>query len=307
METKTNMPCHESGAELKMKILGLTAGLFTFVLAAESLLYPAVIVDNFEECKAQLQIPRRLTPCPAYILDFKCPRGQRGREGARGPKGPVGIPGAPGLQGPQGPPGSAGTPGPQGPDGPMGDPGVEGVMGTQGPIGPIGLTGPIGITGPIGDQGPVGAAGPTGPAGPVGVILDYAFFYYTQLSATVLPIAQFGLIPFNTQGPLLPSTFLHNPVGLLNTQITIQLNGTYRLDFLSFCQNALELTVYVNGTSTGQGFSTGAGTQLLGQVDLGLWPGSVVTLVKTNVGVASFTGNVNIFALIFVRLGNIIV
>jgi hypothetical protein len=148
--------------------------------------------------------------------------------------------------------------------------------------------------------------GPAGPAGPVGVVLDYAFFYLSQLVGDILNIAQFQPIPFNTDGPFLSSVFAHTAVGVTNPQINILVNGTYRLDLISYCQSALEVTVYVNGTTTGQKFSTGAGTQLLGQVDLGLWPGSIVTLVKTNLGVATFTGNINVFALIFVRLGNII-
>lgn len=283
-----------------MRILSILSGLLAATLA-EVLLFPAETVEQREDCKAQVHIPRRLASCPAYILDFKCPRGKKGKDGPRGLQGPPGIPGASGPQGPPGPPGLDGAPGPQGPDGPMGDLGPEGLIGIQGVTGPIGLQGPIGLTGAIGDQGVVGDVGPIGPPGPVDAILDYAFFYYSQLFTDSLSLNQFDIIPFNFQGPFVASTYVYTA-----SQIVVQLNGTYRIDFISYSQEAVEVTVYVNGTTTGQAFSTGAGTQLLGQVDLGLWPGSTVTLVKTSAGVSTFTFNTNIFGIILTRLGNII-
>jgi len=227
-------------------------------LLADQLVYKADVANAYPECKLeQRYVPRKLNPCPAYILDFRCPRGDRGREGKRGVKGTDGMSGTPGPQGPLGPPGIDGAPGPQGPPGSTG---LKGPKGVQGLLGMAGLTGPLGVQGPvglIGLAGPQGLTGVVGPAGPLNIVLPHAYFYYQQSITNVYSLNQGSSAPFNMNGPYTSDTYSHSTTSPGWTDITVLKSGAYRIDFISWGQQSLEMTIYLNGLNTGQRFSTG--------------------------------------------------
>lgn len=281
--------------------------LLVQAIVAEVRVYKANLVDQHPECKIQQQaVPRKQAyVCPAYILDFRCPRGPRGPDGARGEKGPDGPPGAPGPMGPPGPPGPDGAPGPQGPAGDQGIQGVKGPTGPQGDTGPQGNQGATGATGPKGDTGPKGETGAVGPAGPLDSQLSHGYFYYQQPVDVVLKIQPDQKLPFNTQGPFSPLVFFHNTTDPAWTDIIVLQDGTYRMDFIAWGQQDLELTFFLNNTRTPFTFSTGNNRQLQGQCLLNIWAGSVVNLVKTDRQFTDFSDNINIFGIILTRLGAI--
>lgn len=279
--------------------------LLVQAVLAEVRVYKADLVDQHPECKVQQAVqPRKQTVvCPAYILDFRCPRGARGPDGTRGEKGPDGPPGAPGPMGPPGPRGMDGAPGAQGPAGDQGPDGPKGFIGPKGATGSQGAQGATGATGAKGETGIKGEMGATGPAGPIDSQLQHAFYYYSQPEETVLILTEGDRLPFNSQGPFSPSTYFHDPTSPNWTDIIVLQNGTYRIDFIAWGQQDLNVAYYVNDVVTPFMFSTGNNRQLQGQILLNLYAGDVVNLVKMDSGNCRFSDNINIFGIILTRLG----
>lgn len=282
---------------------------------AERIIIPSNLVESqidFGSIKRP-RAPRKLEACPAYILDFRCPRGKRGPPGERGAEG---SPGPDGKQGPQGPPGPVGPRGPLGQPGPQGepgDPGPEGPQGPQGEQGDQGLIGLKGDTGPVGVQGLVGEVGPIGPAGPLNVQVDHAFFYHRQAENDVLIINGGQPLPFNTNGPYSIDTFFHplndisdplNPAALNNSVIQVLKSGTYRIDWLAWGQQELVLTLFVNGIQTDQTFMTGRNRQLTGQCHVVLQSNDIISIRKTNAGFSQLTDNINVTGIVFTYMSN---
>lgn len=138
------------------------------------------------------------------ILDFNIPQGATG---ATGPTGPTGAQGSQGIQGPIGP---------------------AGATGEQGATGATGPTGPAGPQGIQGLQGPQGIQGPTGPTGPAGTSDTSAFGtkYDTAENNIELTANTQTAVPLATTGALSGIT------GANANTLTINENGTYKIDYL---------------------------------------------------------------------------
>jgi hypothetical protein len=205
--------------------------------------------------------------------------------------------------GPPGPPGPDGAPGAQGPPGDQGIQGPQGITGPKGDTGPQGDKGATGATGIKGETGAKGETGLEGEAGPIDSQLDHGYFYYQQAVDDVLRIDPGEKVPFNTNGPYSPLTFAHSTISPAWGDILVLQSGTYRIDFIAWGQQSLELTYYVNNNATNFMFSTNNNRQLQGQILINLNAGDVVNLVKTDSQFTSLSDNINIFGIIFTRLG----
>jgi len=255
-----------SSKQFMTSIKSLILALLAAVVIAQRVIIPACWVDEIPESKAQhpLRTPRKMETCPAYIMDFRCRRGKRGPPGERGPLGADGLDGKQGPMGPPGVPGSKGEKGlqgPPGPDGIQGIPGVQGLQGEQGIQGQQGPTGNQGSTGVIGNQG---SQGVTGPSGPSNVRMDHGYFYFSQAETDNYTLESGELVPFNTNGPYTNTTYYHgttlipdatDPNALSYFYIRVLLTGTYRIDWIAFCQQDIEFTLAINDAMTNQRFT----------------------------------------------------
>ncbi len=262
--------------------------------------------EELEPVKAN-RLPRKLEPCPAYILDYRCPRGKRGHSGERGPQGPDGKLGARGPVGPPGPPGPKGQPGPQGYAGPQGPTGLQGFKGPDGQPGYPGANGPQGAQGEPGEAGEAGPQGPEGAAGTADLVFDYAYFYN---QANKIKIDDLDFLEFNMNGPYVASTYFHNNTDPEESKkILVLKDGVYRIDFIAWAQLANRIEAYINGLPTGQVFSVGNNRQLTGQFHYKIYATSIVQLrVVLNGGANSvtFDDNANTIGIVLMRMSDLI-
>lgn len=235
--------------------------------------------------------------CEAYLLDLRCPRGDRGPPGERGPDGNEGPPGLVGPIGPQGPPG---PPGSIGPKGPPGLPGAQGPAGPQGPPGPKGEAGDIGdrgLTGATGVTGAKGATGSVGPAGPSNVVFQFAYVY----NMSPLALSQGQKVPFSNSGPM-TSSVTHVPG---STKIILTQTGVYRINWLAKVLQTAVFGLLINGVPALNGQNYGAPTgnqQISGMFDVQvLVSPAELELVKTDLTSCTFLGVPN-FGMIIMKL-----
>lgn len=294
-----------------MMFKNILATVIVSMAAAERIIVPASMVEDELIKTSKHRTPRKMEPCPAYILDFRCPRGKRGPPGERGPQGEPGKAGERGPMGPPGPPGPKGPKGPTGAQGPQGDQGAQGAQGAEGIQGEVGPQGDKGDTGAQGIKGETGPVGEQGPAGPLNTQVEHAYFLYRQDETDVFLFSEGQLMPFNLNGPYTNTTFQHVTYDVTdpsfpelhnNTVVKILQDGTYRIDWITWGQQALEVTLFINNSETNQHFMTGNNRQLTGQIDYVLFAGDLVNLRKSNTGTCQVSDNINIFGIVFTRL-----
>jgi hypothetical protein len=163
--------------------------------------------------------------------------------GARGPTGPAG---AAGVRGRTGSAGAAGATGATGTNG------TNGNDGASGPTGPLGPTGPTGASGTNGTNGTTGATGATGSTGSTGGA-NYAYVY-ALIPQTVAINAN---VLFDGDGPTVG--FVH-VAG--SSSITVNVAGTYRIDFSVSGSEPNQFGVWVNSAVAPSSiYGSGAGTQ----------------------------------------------
>lgn len=240
--------------------------------------------------------------CPAYILDYRCPRGKRGPPGDTGHIGEAGITGIPGPQGPVGPRGPVGPPGSAGPAGLPGNPGPDGGPGPQGPVGDQGPVGEIGLTGPSGATGPKGETGVEGAPGPLVVKLSYAYFYNDASSLIMSNTSP--VVPFIKNGPYDPDVYAHDPANDPYS-ILVKEDGTYRIDFLSWCQQGIGFRVTLNGIGTDMVFFTNNNRQMFMECLMPIVAGTTLTMVREpQPGPSQFGGSYVLFGITLTKLSD---
>lgn len=195
-------------------------------------------------------------------------------------------------------------------DGPAGEQGLQGIQGPPGDPGPIGLPGSLGekgdsgATGPDGPAGPQGAQGTTGPTGPINTDFQFAHFFDAGENQV---LEQGDLVVLNSNGAYSPATYAHI---LESDAIDILQSGVYRIDFIGYTNNDLELTLVYNGDGTSpytplQQFSVLGANRITGHMNVYLNSGSSISFQKTNAGEATLVSNPIGFSVVLLYYGNL--